>query len=71
MTQVTVDNNLVSNMWFWLEIRVALPEDGIYSTPKYAALMRQIYCSINIYVHLVGLLGELSTRMHGTEILHN
>jgi hypothetical protein len=36
-------------------------------TLKHVAGMWQIYCYINIYVHLVGILEESSMRMRGTE----
>ena len=42
---------------------------NITITPKHVERMWLIYCYINMYVHLVGIFGELSTRMHGMEIL--
>jgi hypothetical protein len=39
----------------------------VYRTPKHVGAIWQIYCYINIYVRLVDMFEELSTRLHGTE----
>jgi hypothetical protein len=39
----------------------------VHNTPKHGGGMWQIYCHINIHVHLVGIFKEVTTKMRGME----
>ena len=52
-------------MQLWIDIRVALPEDGVPDSR--ISRRNEVNFYINIYVYLFGISEEVSTRIEGRE----